>query len=80
MNRNELLSVITSVIVKAKSSAQVNESSLFKEDFGFDSLDTINFFFELENQTSIEISEKDIEGENLVTVCAVLDYLEKKSA
>jgi acyl carrier protein len=78
MNRIELFDIISKIIVKAKPSVQINENSLFKEDFGFDSLDTINFFFELENQTSLEISEKDIDGENLVSVGSVLNYLEKK--
>lgn len=79
MSRATLLATMEKIILKAKPNVEVTEASLFKEDFGYDSLDTINFFFELENQTNIEVPEEDIEDKNLVSIGVVLDYLEAKS-
>lgn len=80
MNRASIFEVITTVAVKLKPNAQVEENSLFKEDLNFDSLDTINFFFEVEMQTGIQIDENAIADENLISVSHLLNYLERKAA
>lgn len=52
-----------------------NEKS-FVEDFGADSLDTVELIMALEDEFNLEISDE--EAENISTVQSVLDYILSK--
>ena len=49
--------------------------SHFVDDLGADSLDTVELIMELEEEFSIEIPDED--AENITTVGAAVDYVEK---
>ena len=47
-------------------------------DLGYDSLDTINLFFQVEEAFSITIPESDIEKYGLFKVRNLVDYIHKQ--
>ena len=47
----------------------------FVNDLGADSLDTVELIMEFEEEFGIEIPDDD--AENITTVCAAVDYIEK---
>jgi len=59
------------------SADDVNNESSFIDDLGADSLDTVELVMALEEEFDIEIS--DDEAENISTVHAAIDYVNKSS-
>tara|TARA_B100000959_G_C14897719_1_gene589484 strand:- start:833 stop:1066 length:234 start_codon:yes stop_codon:yes gene_type:complete len=59
------------------SADDVNNESSFIDDLGADSLDTVELVMALEEEFDIEIS--DDEAENISTVQAAIDYVNKSS-
>ena len=56
---------------------EVSNESSFIDDLGADSLDTVELVMALEEEFDIEIS--DDEAENISTVQAAIDYVNKSS-
>ncbi len=54
---------------------QVTIEASFVDDLGADSLDTVELIMELEEEFGIEIPDED--AENITTVGAAVDYVEK---
>ena len=54
---------------------EVNNESNFIDDLGADSLDTVELVMSLEEEFDIEIS--DDEAENILTVQAAIDHINK---
>lgn len=57
-------------------SHKISESARFKEDFGADSLDTVEITMDLETAFNIEISDED--AEKLLTVGNVIEYIKEQ--
>ncbi|MBL7013273.1 MAG: acyl carrier protein [Candidatus Marinimicrobia bacterium] len=55
--------------------AAVKPESHFIDDLGADSLDTVELIMEFEEEFGIEIPDED--AENIMTVGAAVDYVEK---
>ncbi|MED2737259.1 acyl carrier protein [Bacillus toyonensis] len=55
--------------------AEIKLESKFKEDLGADSLDTVEFIMELEDEFGVEVPDE--EAEKLTTVGDVVTFLEK---
>ncbi|MBT3590859.1 MAG: acyl carrier protein [Candidatus Marinimicrobia bacterium] len=55
--------------------AAVKPEAHFIDDLGADSLDTVELIMEFEEEFGIEIPDED--AENIMTVGAALDYIEK---
>ena len=53
----------------------INTDAHFVNDLGADSLDTVELIMELEEEFGIEIPDED--AENIMTVGAAVDYVEK---
>jgi len=60
------------------SEDQIKSEAHFIDDLGADSLDTVELVMALEEDFDIEIP--DDEAENLITVGAAINYVEKKLA
>ena len=56
--------------------AMIKPESNFKEDLSADSLDLFELIMSLEDEYGVEIPSEELE--NLTTVQAVMDYIEKK--
>ncbi|MDD3240135.1 MAG: acyl carrier protein [Lachnospira sp.] len=56
--------------------AMIKPESNFKEDLNADSLDLFELIMSLEDEYGVEIPSEELE--NLTTVQAVMDYIEKK--
>lgn len=56
--------------------AMIKPESNFKEDLNADSLDLFELIMSLEDEYGVEIPSEELE--NLKTVQAVMDYIEKK--
>ena len=56
--------------------AMIKPESNFKEDLNADSLDLFELIMSLEDEYGVEIPSEELE--NLTTVRAVMDYIEKK--
>jgi acyl carrier protein len=54
--------------------AEIKLESKFKEDLGADSLDTVEFIMELEDEFGVEVPDE--EAEKLTTVGDVVTFLE----
>jgi len=54
---------------------KVTESASFIDDLGADSLDTVELVMAFEEEFGIEIPDED--AENIMTVGAAVDYVEK---
>lgn len=57
-------------------SHEIKESARFKEDFGADSLDIVEFEMELESEFNIMITDE--EANNLPTVGSVIEFIKEK--
>ena len=55
--------------------SQITMEASFVDDLGADSLDTVELIMELEEEFGIEIPDED--AENITTVGAAVDYVEK---
>tara|TARA_B100000700_G_C14788112_1_gene734497 strand:- start:91 stop:357 length:267 start_codon:yes stop_codon:yes gene_type:complete len=53
----------------------IKSEAHFVNDLGADSLDTVELIMELEEEFSIEIPDED--AENITTVSAAVEYIEK---
>ncbi len=56
--------------------SQITPEASFIDDLGADSLDTVELIMALEEEFDLEIPDED--AETLVTVKAVVDYIEDK--
>ncbi len=57
----------------------LSKDSNLQGELKLDSLDTINFFFEVEKAFGITISEADITGNKLTQIDNLLKYLDQKT-
>ena len=57
---------------------KISDSTHFVDDLGADSLATVEFVMELEEEFNIEIPEE--EAEKIRTVGATIDYIQSKAA
>ena len=78
MKRQEILERIIPVIVEQLDvkESEVKEDANIEKDLGSDSLDGIELLMALEEETWIEISDK--EANEIETVKDIIDLLEKK--
>ena len=61
------------LIVLELKKLKIKPEASFKDDFGADSLDVVEFVMELEDEFDLEISDED--AEKIVTVGDVVDYI-----
>lgn len=78
MNQNKILPKIQQIIseqIGISESEIIGEASLF-DDFGMDSLDSIELVMSLEEEFGIDIPDEDIES--IETVSDIIKYIEKR--
>ena len=56
----------------------IHKDANLRKDVELDSLDTINFFFEMERAFGVTISEADIRENNLLSIKELIEYINKK--
>lgn len=71
--RKKLIEVIED---QGLSTKKLTDESEFIRDLGFDSLDSVEFVMEVEDEFDLNISDED--AEKLLTLKAALDYLEPR--
>lgn len=78
MTREEIFSRVVVVVAEefGRELTEVKEELRFSEDLGADSLDAVEVVMKLEEVFGIEIPDE--EAEPLLTVKAVVDYLDRK--
>ena len=75
----ECFEKLQQIIKEIKPSVEtVNKDSDLGKDLAFDSLDTINFLFEVEKVFNIKIPESDISENELVKINKIMKYIEKR--
>ena len=75
----ECFKKLQQIIKEIKPSVEsVNKDSDLGKDLAFDSLDTINFLFEVEKVFNIKIPESDISENELVKINKIMKYIEKR--
>ena len=64
-------------------SYDLNDPDIMKREFvadiGFDSLDMISFYFELEEEFSVSIGEEDIDSGRVATFGGMVEHIERTS-
>lgn len=80
MTRDEIFEKVASVIANhfEIEKDQVTDTMRIKEDLNADSISVMEFVLELEENFSTEISDED--AEQIQTVGAAVDYIEKNLA
>ncbi len=69
---------VNQILSKIKPLKAVTGQSNLKEDLGFDSLDLITLYFEIEKAFDIAIDDKDLEDDNLVVLNKIIAYIQTK--
>ena len=75
---DDLKENLEKVIKHIKPVEEVSDEHNLKEDFEFDSLDLISFFFELEKVFNIKIENEDLEDDKLLLVHKLVEYVRQK--
>jgi acyl carrier protein len=76
---NDVSLDLKGIIQKIKPNIEFGESQRLKEDLDFDSLDLINFYFEVEKAFDIRLSEDEIAALNVSTVSEIFGFICSKS-
>ena len=74
----EIIKKVGQVIRKIKPVKEISLESNLKENLGFDSLDLITAYFELEKEFGIRIEDEDLESDNLIEVGGIVEYIHAK--
>ena len=69
---------LASILLAAHPSIKYDEDHHLIRDLHLDSLDVINFLFEVEIAFGIKIPEEDIDRRNLLLLGALKNYIQKK--
>ncbi len=69
---------LATILLEVKPSIKYGDNFHLRKDLNLDSLDIINFLFEVEIAFEIQIPEEDIEPENLLVLNNLRIYIEKK--
>lgn len=88
MSKNYLEEVTKAIKIIRPNSSSIQPTTKIVGDLGFESIDIIDLFFEIQSQTSIEIDLNEIatnignfEGRRFddIKVADIVEYLQKKS-
>lgn len=72
--------VLSAVLKEVSPLAEYREEANLRVDLNLDSLDVINFLFEVEARTKVKISEADIDNHQLLLLGNLRRYIEEKIA
>lgn len=71
---------IETILKKIDSSFEYSDNLNLRCDLNLDSLDIIEFLFEIETQMNIKIPEEDIDEKQLMILGNLLKYVQEKLA
>lgn len=72
--------ILRAVLKEVSPLAVYTEEANLRVDLNLDSLDVINFLFEVETRTKVKISEVDIDNHQLLLLGNLRRYIEGKIA
>ena len=76
---DEIFRKLELIIKEVNSSVKYDTESHLQKDMGFDSLDTMSFFFEIEKTFGIKIPDSDIsDNEMLSSINKIIKYIEQR--
>jgi len=75
---DEVFIKLKRVINEINEDAEVKIDTNLRKDLEFDSLDMINFYFEVEKAFNIKIPEPDLSEYELIRVDKIMEYLQAK--
>ena len=76
MDRDEIKENIINSVGVFSTASNVTESSRFREELNFDSLDNIEMLLEVEEVFNIEV--RDEEADKIFTVGEAIDFVEER--
>lgn len=76
---DEIFQKLDQIIKECKPSVKILKKDFnLRNDLDLDSLDMMNFFFEIEKVFDIKIPDEDIEGNELNNISNIIKYIEKR--